>query len=629
MEQLDQQLEEIRTICRLHAVPTSTPRDLSNFPSRLSQDAGFRSDVSEIIRSFQAANSHLPDVLNTFVLAVGGKLSPAQTREVGESVNLLCGFLLSVGRWPDTDEEPVLAPGEIPSNLPNLIRPPSPGKNGYSTNLPGSPGNVHHDLAPSETLEPEREFANDAPEPGPSGLPAFAAADIVGALARLERGSFELRAHLESIDQRISRIEPLLELGAPPSASRDDHPATAAAPLPSSSRRTPLPKTWGAFSREDLFEAPDSQTNTFHVDTLRTDSLHADAFQTASLHADPLEFPTETAAIPPSSQTLGSNHNGVAGHDIRSETLSADPPPETRNFTRRSAPAPTVPRFSRYAVSEQPLEVPTPVTATAPASPAVEVVPPASPEPVLKPINLPHGFFGATTDPDAVAPGDLSPSGQTPPRRRSLLFAVASILLLILTAAGILFYLRFSSSAEDATPHASGITSLPAPRAPAEGVLPGPVAAKGPLTATPSKPSAASPEARVLGARRVFESHQSAEDLQTVNGFRPAGTFVPASAMEGRLLSAPLPDRLRISSDAGLQGLVILEANISPTGQVEDLNVLGGSKSLRSAAIETVRNWKYKPYLRNGVPVEVRTIVRVDFNSHKPQPAERTEPFPQ
>ncbi len=658
MEQLDEQLEEIRTICRLHAVPTASPRDLSNLPLRLSQDAGFRSDITEIVRSFQAANSHLPDVLNTFILAIGGKLSPAQTRDIGESIDLLCGFLLSVGRWPDTNDEPVLAPGEVPSNLPDFIRPPSSSRNGSSRPDPATGNGNHHPVAspqPSPQPSPQtaRELPPAPPEPAPSDPPSFAAADIVGALARLERGSFELRAHLESIDQRISRIEPLLELGAPPPASRSEHPPTSAPPALHNSRQAP--QAWGAFPREDLLHVPE---------------LHADELHTPALHAETLEAPTDPAVTPSAAPTFDTGYSNGANGSTRPETSVASPPTESRNFTRRPSTAPTVPRFSRFTLTEELPEaspiapapiaqtpiastpiaqtpiasapiVPPPAPIAAAPAPTVsapiasatssrrEAVTPARPDANLQPIALPHGFFGTAPNADSVAPGDLTTSPRPRQKRRSLLVAVASILLLVLAAAGVLFYLRFSSPGDDPTPHSSGITSLPAPRAPAQNELAGPIAAKGPLTATPAKPSAASPDARVLGARRAFEPRQSAEDLQTVNGFRPAGTFVPASIMEGRLLSAPLSPHLRVSPDAGLKGLVILEANISTTGQVEDLNVLGGSKSLRSAAIDTVRNWKYKPFLRNGVPVEVRTIVRVDFNDHKPQPADTADPLQQ
>ena len=35
---------------------------------------------------------------------------------------------------------------------------------------------------------------------------------------------------------------------------------------------------------------------------------------------------------------------------------------------------------------------------------------------------------------------------------------------------------------------------------------------------------------------------------------------------------------------------------------------------LQSAAVDAVRNWRYKPYLLNGEPTEVETTITVNFN---------------
>jgi TonB family protein len=62
-----------------------------------------------------------------------------------------------------------------------------------------------------------------------------------------------------------------------------------------------------------------------------------------------------------------------------------------------------------------------------------------------------------------------------------------------------------------------------------------------------------------------------------------------------------------------IQGTVLLHVILSIDGAVKDLEVVSGDPSLANAATAAVRQWKYKPTLLNGKPVEVDTTVKVDF----------------
>jgi protein TonB len=62
-----------------------------------------------------------------------------------------------------------------------------------------------------------------------------------------------------------------------------------------------------------------------------------------------------------------------------------------------------------------------------------------------------------------------------------------------------------------------------------------------------------------------------------------------------------------------VQGAVILQALISADGTIQDLKVLSGPAILASAAQEAVRQWRFKPYLQNGVPVETEAKITVNF----------------
>jgi len=67
-----------------------------------------------------------------------------------------------------------------------------------------------------------------------------------------------------------------------------------------------------------------------------------------------------------------------------------------------------------------------------------------------------------------------------------------------------------------------------------------------------------------------------------------------------------------------VQGAVILEAIIDRDGRVEGLRVLSGHPLLIRAACEAVQQWRYRPTLLNGEPVEVLTQVTVNFNLGAP-----------
>src|SRR6185369_2486904 len=62
-----------------------------------------------------------------------------------------------------------------------------------------------------------------------------------------------------------------------------------------------------------------------------------------------------------------------------------------------------------------------------------------------------------------------------------------------------------------------------------------------------------------------------------------------------------------------LEGKVELQANISKSGSISSVKQLSGDPVLGRAAMDAVRQWKYKPYFLNGEPVEVDTQVTVNF----------------
>jgi len=66
-----------------------------------------------------------------------------------------------------------------------------------------------------------------------------------------------------------------------------------------------------------------------------------------------------------------------------------------------------------------------------------------------------------------------------------------------------------------------------------------------------------------------------------------------------------------------IEGAVELQATISKTGDISKIKVLSGDPQLSKAASDAVKQWKYKPYLLNGEPVEITTQVTINFKLPK------------
>jgi TonB family protein len=94
----------------------------------------------------------------------------------------------------------------------------------------------------------------------------------------------------------------------------------------------------------------------------------------------------------------------------------------------------------------------------------------------------------------------------------------------------------------------------------------------------------------------------------------PRMVDVSSGVMAANLVSASPPSYPKLASLTHMQGEVVMQAIISKDGTVQNLHVIQGHHLLRGAAKNAVRTWQYHPYLVNGKPVEVATIVSVDFN---------------
>jgi protein TonB len=99
----------------------------------------------------------------------------------------------------------------------------------------------------------------------------------------------------------------------------------------------------------------------------------------------------------------------------------------------------------------------------------------------------------------------------------------------------------------------------------------------------------------------------------------------------------PTPNRIRVASrvaeanlihdvtpqyppEAGqkrIEGTVVLMAVIGKDGTVRDVRVESGLPLLAQAAIDAVKQWRYRPYLLNGEPVEIDSRITINFTLSK------------
>jgi periplasmic protein TonB len=177
----------------------------------------------------------------------------------------------------------------------------------------------------------------------------------------------------------------------------------------------------------------------------------------------------------------------------------------------------------------------------------------------------------------------------------------------------------------------------PQPLAPAGPVRRGPVTApahtpiivfRQPSQIPSVVPNAGGDTAPAVPATGPYVSGPGGGDRNGVSGLFNEGTqplpFAPPKPApshlrlshidEGNLIRKVQPVYPALARSARIQGVVLLQATISKEGTIENLRVLSGHPLLTAAAIDAVRQWRYRPYVLNGVPVGVETQITVNFS---------------
>jgi protein TonB len=93
----------------------------------------------------------------------------------------------------------------------------------------------------------------------------------------------------------------------------------------------------------------------------------------------------------------------------------------------------------------------------------------------------------------------------------------------------------------------------------------------------------------------------------------PQRIRVGGNVAEAKVINRVQPVYPPLAKQARVSGTVRLNAVISRDGTIQDLQVVSGHPLLVQAALQAVRQWRYSPTLLNGEPVEVATVIDVNF----------------
>jgi protein TonB len=88
---------------------------------------------------------------------------------------------------------------------------------------------------------------------------------------------------------------------------------------------------------------------------------------------------------------------------------------------------------------------------------------------------------------------------------------------------------------------------------------------------------------------------------------------VSQGVTQGMVLHKVQPVYPPLARTARVQGSVVLAAIIGKDGTIQNLHVVSGHPLLTQAALDAVKQWRYRPYILNDEPVEVDTQVTVNF----------------
>ena len=93
----------------------------------------------------------------------------------------------------------------------------------------------------------------------------------------------------------------------------------------------------------------------------------------------------------------------------------------------------------------------------------------------------------------------------------------------------------------------------------------------------------------------------------------PKRVRVSQGVLQGMIVSKVQARYPKDARKQRIQGPVVMQAIIGTNGDVIDLRLISGHPLLAPAAMSAVKQWRYRPYMLNGTPVEVETMITFNF----------------
>lgn len=111
----------------------------------------------------------------------------------------------------------------------------------------------------------------------------------------------------------------------------------------------------------------------------------------------------------------------------------------------------------------------------------------------------------------------------------------------------------------------------------------------------------------------IISSTSNLSSVPKVSLAPPQRIRISQGVTKGLTIHRVEPVYPTLAKAARVQGDVVLSAVIDTNGEIKNLSLVSGHPMLVPAAIAAVQQWRYKPYLLNGQPVEVETTITVIF----------------
>lgn len=108
----------------------------------------------------------------------------------------------------------------------------------------------------------------------------------------------------------------------------------------------------------------------------------------------------------------------------------------------------------------------------------------------------------------------------------------------------------------------------------------------------------------------------------------PKRVAISAGVALGMLLQKVTPVYPPVAKAARVQGTVILQGTINKEGAISELRIVDGPALLQEAAMDAVKQWRYRPFLLKDEPVEVTTTINVVFTLGDSPSAPQAPPAP-